>query len=391
MNSPAVHVVGAGLAGLAAALAAAQAGARVVVHEAAGHAGGRCRSFHDPVLDRVIDNGNHLVLGVNRAALAYVHAIGGPIQPLSPSIAFADLNDGRRWTVSPGRLPVGLTEILRAAGLPWVKAAATVAERLQDCRGFDDFWQPLCLATLNTPPRQASARLFARVVRALLSAGPAGLRGHLFPTGLSASLVEPALARLRRQGARLYFHRRLTGICQTRLTFQQHVEEIRENDRVILALPPWALDGILPGDFRFSYETIANIHYRLPAAPGLHAPLGLVGGTAQWLFVRGDVASVTISAATVPPDPARIWAEIAPFVAIGTPLPPHRVVLEKRATLCHAPAAIARRPGPTTPLAGMFLAGDWLASPWPCTLESAVSSGLRAAALALARDDLRFS
>jgi len=72
-----VHVAGAGLAGLAAALTAARAGHQVVVHEAAGLAGGRCRSFFDPTLGRVIDNGTHVVLGANRAALGFLGAMGG--------------------------------------------------------------------------------------------------------------------------------------------------------------------------------------------------------------------------------------------------------------------------------------------------------------------------
>ncbi|MGH6873873.1 MAG: FAD-dependent oxidoreductase, partial [Aestuariivirgaceae bacterium] len=71
-----VHVVGAGLAGLAAAVRLAQAGVKTVVHEAAAHAGGRCRSYFDPALDMRIDNGNHIVLSGNHATLAYLRNIG---------------------------------------------------------------------------------------------------------------------------------------------------------------------------------------------------------------------------------------------------------------------------------------------------------------------------
>src|SRR5437868_5315442 len=105
-----VHVIGAGLAGLAAAVRLAQRGARPVLHEAAGQAGGRCRSYHDPALDMMIDNGNHLLLSGNHAALSYLKAIDGAeglAGPATADFAFADLMSGERWTVriNDGRLP----------------------------------------------------------------------------------------------------------------------------------------------------------------------------------------------------------------------------------------------------------------------------------------------
>ena len=390
MSGTTVHVVGAGLAGLAAALAASRVGARVRLYEAAPQAGGRCRSMHDPRLDRVIDNGSHLLLGINRTALAYARRLGAELTALPPAIAFAEPASGRRWGVTPGNLPAGWGETLRALGLPWLTAAATVGDRLAGCPGYRDFWQPLCLAMLNTPAERASARLFARVLRAVLPGGRAGMRGYVVPRGLSATQVDPALELLHRHGGDIRLGHRLTAIRQSELTFGRHVEKLGPADRVILALPPWDLARMLPGIYRFPSETIVNVHYRLPLPVRLPGPLGLIGTAAHWLFVRGDVVSATLSA-TAEADPAAIWAVIAPLLAQPAPVPPHRVIRERRATIAHDPATIARRPGPTTPWAGVFLAGDWLDSPWPCTIESAVSSGLRAARLALGRDDLRFS
>src|SRR5262249_60935994 len=105
-----VHVVGAGLAGLAAAVRLAAGGASVVVHEAAGQAGGRCRSYHDPALDMVIDNGNHLLLSANHAARSYLETIGaegGLVGPAQAEFAFVDLATGARWTlrINAGRPP----------------------------------------------------------------------------------------------------------------------------------------------------------------------------------------------------------------------------------------------------------------------------------------------
>src|SRR3954449_4193680 len=108
MTDPArVHVVGAGLAGLAAAVAVADAGRAVTVYEAAQHAGGRCRSFFDAELGCRIDNGNHLLLSGNTAALSYIERIGAIDtfeQPAETAIPFFDSVDGERWTVRPGSI-----------------------------------------------------------------------------------------------------------------------------------------------------------------------------------------------------------------------------------------------------------------------------------------------
>jgi len=109
-----VHVVGAGLAGLAAAVRLAVhlagRGAGIVVHEAAGQAGGRCRSYVDSALGIKIDNGNHLVLSGNHATLAYLARIGAAERLVGPAEAefpFVDLAQKQRWLLkpNPGRLP----------------------------------------------------------------------------------------------------------------------------------------------------------------------------------------------------------------------------------------------------------------------------------------------
>ena len=95
-----VHIVGAGIAGLSAAVELASANVAVVVHEGAGHAGGRCRSFHDDTLGCSIDNGNHLLLSGNRAAVAYLERIGARLVRLfraaPPTAASRPLRRPRR-------------------------------------------------------------------------------------------------------------------------------------------------------------------------------------------------------------------------------------------------------------------------------------------------------
>jgi glycine/D-amino acid oxidase-like deaminating enzyme len=399
-----LHVVGAGLAGLAAAVAAAKAGFRVVLYEAAGHAGGRCRSFHDDRLDRVIDNGSHLVLGANRTALAYAAAIGGDEAMLAapPRYPFLDLASGERWTVNAPRLPAGLLETLTALGLPWTRERDTVASRLGRTPAFTRLWRPLCEAIMNSAPEESSARLFARTLRTALLSGTSALTPYLFPLGLSAAFVAPALATLAMFGAELRFRQRLLSVGEHELVFDTGRVALTSVDRVILALPPWALATVLPGCApNMPTRAIVNAHFRLdqpPVFPDGAPFLGLVNANAHFLFSRGDVLSVTVSAADAlaerPTDEvaAVLWDEVAR--AIGqpaSPLPPFRVMKERRATLAHSPQVVATRPGPLTARPTLFLAGDWIESPWPCTIEAAISSGLNAARAAVGRDSLTFA
>ena len=135
-------------------------------------------------------------------------------------------------------------------------------------------------------------------------------------------------------------------------------------------------------------------HFRVPAdvlAPGSVPMLGICGGMAQWIFQRGDVLSVTVSDADAllslgQEELARaLWCDVAQALDLGaTSLPAHRIVREKRATFDQTPANEALRPDACTPLANLFLAGDWTATGLPATIEGAIRSGRRAASLALA-------
>ena len=116
-----------------------------------------------------------------------------------------------------------------------------------------------------------------------------------------------------------------------------------------------------------------------------------MGGTCQWLFVRGDIASVTVSAADALADQpsaaiaGRFWADVTRALGLGdAPLPPHRIVKEKRATFAQTPEEVARRPGTRTAWRNLCLAGDWTDTGLPATIEGAVRSGRAAADAVLA-------
>ncbi len=194
------------------------------------HAGGRCRSFHDAELGVRIDNGNHLLLSGNRAALSYVERIGALDtfeRPDEAAIPFVDLADGARWEVRPSRGAVPWW-ILRAsrrvpgtrtrdylAALRLRRAAPgdTVAELLdRDTMLFRRLWEPLVVAALNTSAEQASAVLFSRILAETIGRGAAACRPMLPREGLSESLVDPALEYLTRHGGEIRFGSRLKAL-----------------------------------------------------------------------------------------------------------------------------------------------------------------------------------
>jgi len=412
VSSPTVHVIGAGVSGLAAAVRLAGAGRkyRVVVYDSAGHAGGRCRSYHDATLDRRIDNGNHLLLSGNDQVMSFLKATGATDALVGPERAefpFLDLTSGERWTVRPGkrRLPLWLLckhmrvpgssvwDYLSALRMAWVSSRAgdrtTVADCLNTARPlYRKFWQPLTVAVLNTEPEEAAASLLWPVLKQTFGRGAAACRPLMAREGLSETFVGPAIEFIGRHGGEVHLNRRLRHIDfqdgrVSALDFPDATVDVGADDFIILALPYEAAGGLL-ADLQTPDQsrTIVNGHFRLERAPDGVTFLGLVGGVAQWLFVRGDVVSVTVSAAdtlagrAAEDIAADLWKDICRALDLGdSPLPPYRIVKEKRATFAATPEQAARRPGTRTRWANLMLAGDWTATGLPATIEGAVTSG----------------
>jgi squalene-associated FAD-dependent desaturase len=427
-----VHVIGAGLAGLAAAVRLADAGRRVVVYESAGQAGGRCRSLHDAVLDRSIDNGNHLLLGGNTGVFGLLDRIGarGRLVGADPlAFPFMDLSTGEHWSLRPNLGPVPwwmLAPSRRVPGTGWhdylgllkllrAPRHATVAECL-DTSGvlYKRLWEPLAVAALNIDPAHGSARLMGAVVAETFLKGGAACRPFIAARGLSDTFVDPSLSFLEAHGGTVRLRSRLRALNVrnarvTALEFAGETVEIGSGDAVVLALPPAAAAELLPGLAVPDGSTaILNAHYRLdrPASlPGGQMFLGLIGGTAEWLFARDDVISVTVSAADRLIDhsaddlAALLWRDVARACGLPEPTPPSRIIKEKRATFRQTPTESEKRPEAKTALKNLLLAGDWTATGLPATIEGAIRSGNKAAELLLlsrsvetpSRDNIRAS
>ena len=412
-----VHVVGAGISGLSCAVRLVRQGRAVTLYEAAAQAGGRCRSYFDAKLERTIDNGNHMLLSANEAALSYLEEIGardtlcGPPRAIFP---FVDLRSGERWCLrpnagplpwwifAPGRRAPGTRAGAHLAGLRLAFAGPdeTVADRLDPADPlWERLWEPLTVAALNTAPHEASARMLWSVVRRTFGRGEAACRPMIARDGLSASFVDPALALLGEAGAQVRFSQRLRAIgfegdLAVRLDFAEHSVAIGPGEQVVAALPP-AVAGTLVPDLLVPADSrpIVNGHIRLAGRPRL-APrmsqdqpfLGLVGGAAQWLFLRGDVVSLTTSAAADFADrpteeiAERFRADAAAALDLDPGEQPQiRIVKERRATFAQTPEATRRRAPARTKWRNLVLAGDWTDTGFPATIESAVRSGRAAA------------
>lgn len=406
-----VHVVGAGLAGLAAAVGLAGGGREVVVHEAGPQAGGRCRSFLDAELGVLIDNGNHLLLSGNTAALAYVTRIGARDtfeEPAEAAIPFVDLSSGERWAVRPGRGRIPWWLLNRARRVPGTRArdylaaialwraapGDTVAAVLDPYTAlFRRLWEPLAVAALNTAAADASAQLFWRLLAETIGRGAASCRPMVPRDGLSQSLIDPALAFLSRRGATVRLGARLKAIGFAgqrvdELSFDAEVVALGPRDSVILAVPAAIAARLVPGlVVPDDHAPIVNAHFRYAAPGAMPLFAGLVGGTAEWVFRKREVVSVTVSAADQivgrPAEELRdlLWSDVARAFGLPVdPVPPARIVKERRATFRATPAQLLRRPAAATRWSNLHLAGDYVDTGLPATIEGAIRSGFAAAA-----------
>jgi squalene-associated FAD-dependent desaturase len=406
-----VHIIGAGLAGLSAAVELTQRGEAVVVHEATTVAGGRCRSYHDQVLGMTIDNGNHLLLSGNHAAQRYLKLLGAEDRLVGPPKAefpFFDLASKEQWTlrINDGRIPWWIfksgkrvpgtraLDYLPMARLLWAQKDRAVGEVVRFTGPlYERLMRPLLLAALNIEPSAGSASLAGAIIRETLATGGQACRPLVAREGLGSALIEPALALLsdRKSPVRMghQLHRLHTsGTRVETLDFGADKITLEGNDAVILAVPPYAASALVAGlKVPTEFRAIVNAHFRIEPAPYQPAILGLINSSTEWVFAFPGRVATTISAGDRFIDTPRdalartIWSEVSAATGLPGDLPPWQIVRERRATFAATPEQDALRPGPQTHFTNLLLAGDWTNTGLPATIESAIRSGRRAADL----------
>jgi squalene-associated FAD-dependent desaturase len=381
------------------------------MHEATAQAGGRCRSYYDQSTGMVIDNGTHLLLSGNHAALSFTEAIGsrpGLRGPDEAQFPFIDIASGEQWTLRFGdsrfpwwvfdkdrRVPqTAAVDYLSLARLVWTSADKPIG-KLMNCDGpiYDRLLEPLLLAALNITPREGSAKLAGAVIRESLALGGQACRPLLAREGLGSVFVEPAIVHLRERGVAVVFEDELIELLfgngrVSRLKFARQTVDLGVNDAVILAVPPYVATNLVPGLIApSSFRGIVNAHFRIDPPAHLPPMLGVINGTCEWIFPLSGRISATISDAGGLFDVPRtelaqtMWNDIAKVAGLPSTLPPWQIVRERRATFAATPEENARRPTAETSWENLFLAGDWTQTGLPATIEGAIRSGYRAADL----------
>ena len=219
------------------------------------------------------------------------------------------------------------------------------------------------------------------------------MRPRIAEPTLSAAFIDPALEWLAAQGSPVAFGRRLQAIGfdrdrVTSLDWGAGPEPVEATTAIVLAVPPWIATALIPDlDAPDEFRAIVNAHFALAPPPNTPPMLGLIGGTAEWLFAFPDRISVTVSAADRLVDQDRevlartFWADICAAYGISGDLPRWQIVKEKRATFAATPEQDAKRPPARTAWRNLFLAGDWTQTGLPATIEGALRSGECAARL----------
>ncbi len=426
-----VTVIGGGWAGLATAVELCQYGVPVTLIEATRQLGGRARCVAFDA-ERV-DNGQHLMIGAYRETLRLLKLVKAPA-PVRRQLQLRMHTSAREFSLTAPRLPAPLhliVALLNARGihaherrsalrfcvtLAWqrfqlghdISLAQLLERHRQTRRLIECLWEPLCLATLNTPLNEASAQVFLTVLRDTFARRRADSDLLFAATDLGQTFPAPALEFIERHGGRVILGERINEvrIAGNALESVVGAQQIHPCQNLVIATPAYttahllaphtALQPIAHNLQQFHYEPICTVYLRYPAYVTLDAEIvGFTGTTTQWLVDRAHCDQPGLMAAVISAHGTHmelsnqellqcVRDEIAQRYP-SWPAPYNAMVIrEKRATFACRVFINALRPPNATPVRGVWLAGDYTATGYPATLEGAVRSGVNCARQILA-------
>ena len=425
-----VIVIGGGFAGLSAATALAEKGVRVLVLEARPSLGGRASAFIDPSTGERVDNGQHILTGAYRETFRFLRRIGTEAQVyVQPGLAVDIIDRGGRasrlacpalpaplhllagalrWDAIGWRDRLALVR-LRNGGRRGGNPRATVREWLeshgQTSRLVELLWEPLAVAALNQSIDEAAGEMFGEVLRRTFTADRKESSLGLALCALDELYVNPSRAYIERSGGEV----RANAVARVRADFAAvsvRVKDALFRPRAVICATAWyslptlfensppAVAGVIraAGATDASPIVTVNLWFDRPVTSSTF--VGLPGRAMQWVFDKRALFGESTSHLSLVSSGATALVGLSNQALIdrardelNTAMPPVRlatlrravVVREKRATFSVAPGQPAR-PATATPVPGLFLAGDWIDTGLPATIESAVVSGHAAAA-----------
>ena len=436
MNNTHVAVIGGGCAGLSAAATLVEHGYQVTVLEASSQLGGRARSVvvENKDLMQLLDNGQHMMLGAYHETLALLQKVGVneqqvfqrlplQIEMMSGTAKSAFSLKSAHYLPAPLNLLFGF---LNCKGLSFSERMAAIklmrylkashyeimsdrplyrflTSHHQTMRLIELLWEPLCLAALNTPIENASTRIFLNVLRDTFT-GHKNNSDFLLPRlDLSQVISNPLSHYIQAKGGVIRLNQRIRHLQIENDGFSLETRDEKIHfSHVVIATSPARVDRLLASfpQLRHVLEQTQSLQYQpiytiyLQYTPETKLPTvmtGLTGAIGQWVFDRGQLCNqkglmaVIVSAEGKHQKLSQddLALQIAKelnraFPFLTKPLW-HKVIAEKRATFTCSPNL--SRPVNKTPLAQLFLAGDYTYPDYPATIEGAIRSGIKCAEL----------
>ena len=412
MNKP-IHIIGAGLAGLSCAINLLKKKDRkIILYEASSLHGGRCRSYIEKDFNCLLDNGNHLIIKAYKNTFNYLKEINAHKELLTNNktfYPFVDIKKSEAWNVKPYSfiLPwwiffnscrpanTSFLDFIKSFRIFFAKKNQTVSDLLEkDSLIYKRFWKPFTIAVLNTHPNEASAKLLWEVIIKTLFFNNDPLKPFVVKKSLSDSLIKPAVKKILAQGSNIKCNASLKKIIfknnfAEEMIFNKNTIKIAKDESIVLAVTPNVVSKILP-NMKTPKKTncILNIHFKLSRKhnkiklPNGSFFVGVIGGVVDWIFKKKNILSITISAANylnnLDNDKISkiVWEDVKKVFNLNTvKKPKYRIIREKMATFVQSPKEIFRKPKMYTKYKNVFLAGDWVDTGLPATIEGAITSG----------------
>jgi len=415
-------VIGSGFAGLTAASYLSNNNSKIQLLESSPKPGGRAYSFKDKETGAVIDNGQHILMGCYKETLKFLKLIGAdnnlirqnslslnlikenfeiceikaphlpyPLNLISAFLSYSAVSFYEKMLFLKffGKLCFcSDTELKKLSVMEWLR------KEKQTDNLIKSFWEILAIGALNADINKVSAKLFADILKEIFFRGNNAATIILPSFGLTETYCYGALKFIENRNGEVSFSEQVTDLV---INNNQVVEiitterTIKDFDYIISAVPLYNLKEILKSDYflndlSLDYSSILSIHIFLKENRFEDTFYGLIGSPVQWIFNKGTHLTIVISNADAYMEMSKedifriVIKELKKYILLDKiEVESYKIIKEKRATFIPSNAILDKRPGPVTPYKNLFLAGDWINTGLPATIEGAVKSGKLAA------------